>query len=398
MRRGFMGALLMTMLAGPVSGQDGLPGFLLDERPASVDIFDPRRTRDVAVPDDIPIFQGTKPDAQLVAIIDSGVLSRHPWLAPIIVEERSFVGSDPEDKIGHGTAVALRFLSGLAQAERQLGRSAPPVGALSPIRMMSLKVTETGAIAVDPVIRAIAYAAERGAATVNLSLGFEETALSSADRRRLCGAISGAGDVLFFAAAGNQPGVRVLPAACRASNLIAVKATDSPSGPVGQLSAPGSWRPVSASARLGAAFTAALEQGDQAQARAILSQMQSLLGPSLTTSLAEADLLVRSRDREGLKAHAASIDPAFARDPRYRFLEAVAAFQAGDFSEALSGFQAARLGLPEFAPARYNLAISLLALGRTELALQELRDLESMAPDFPGLGEAIRRASAARAP
>jgi len=41
------------------------------------------------------------------AVVDSGVLSEHPDIRPRLVESVDFTGEGPEDRIGHGTKVAL---------------------------------------------------------------------------------------------------------------------------------------------------------------------------------------------------------------------------------------------------------------------------------------------------
>lgn len=56
-------------------------------------------------------------DAARVCILDSGIATNHPLLAPAIAESQSFIeGLDPFDKNGHGTAVASVALYGDLEA------------------------------------------------------------------------------------------------------------------------------------------------------------------------------------------------------------------------------------------------------------------------------------------
>lgn len=395
MFRYFLHLIVAILVSGSAMAEPEPTGRLLEGRHASIADFDPSVRSDVAVPDDAPLFSGVTEDSRLIAIIDSGVLRLHPWLSPVVVEEHSFVGGSPRDRIGHGTAVALRLLSGIAAAARQMGRPLPAIGARSQVRLLSLKVTDDGTVRLEPVLRAIEFAGSRGVIAVNLSLGFDAPGLPERDRRKLCDLIARWPDISFLAASGNTVGIAVYPASCGLPNITAVQATDSDSGPApGGAAREGRWRPVSASQRLSGLFAAATGGGRLAEAEAILAEMRRVLGNSLVTSLAEAEMFVHRKDFAGLKAHAASIAPAFSGDVRYRFFEGVAAYQSGDFPDALSAFARVKRELPGFTPARFNLAQALMALGRHAEALEELRALRNVAPNYPNLAEAMARASA----
>jgi hypothetical protein len=98
----------------------------------------------------------------VVAVIDSGVDSRHPDLSGVFVEERSFTSGPLRDTSGHGTHV-----SGIIGALLKNGRGIR--GVLRSARIMSLK-------ALDPYsgpgyYRALRYATDNGARVINLSLG-----------------------------------------------------------------------------------------------------------------------------------------------------------------------------------------------------------------------------------
>jgi len=147
------------------------------------------------------------PGATRVAVIDSGVAPGHPQLAGYVVEAVDFTGEGLEDALGHGTSVALvaAFGERLPQPE---------------VALLSAKVAgRHGRVREQDVIRAIDWAASRGARVVYLRLGFRGTRKEHA---ALCEAIRERWDVLFFASAVNVvPPTEVYPANCRLGNLHA---------------------------------------------------------------------------------------------------------------------------------------------------------------------------------
>jgi len=156
------------------------------------------------------------------AILDSGVAADHPQLKGLIAEQKDFTGEGIEDRIGHGTIVTIRVRAGASD---------------TPIRFIIGKVARAdGTISKEDLIAAINWAAQRGARVVNMSLGFREDAV---DYSELCFIIAKNSQIVFVAAAGNfGPTVRVYPAACHISNLIAVATPDDWSGR-GDIIAPG---------------------------------------------------------------------------------------------------------------------------------------------------------------
>ena len=88
------------------------------------------------------------------------------------------------------------------------------------VSVLSAKVVRRdGQVHKDDVIRAIEWAASRGAAVVYLRLGFRGTRREHAE---LCEAIRRNWSVLFFASAVNiVPPIEVYPANCRLGNLHA---------------------------------------------------------------------------------------------------------------------------------------------------------------------------------
>jgi subtilisin family serine protease len=101
----------------------------------------------------------------LVAIIDSGIDGEHPDLKDSIVAARSFAGGNPRiDTIGHGT-----FVAGIVAARQ----NAEGIAGISwPSGLLIAKVVDNdGQISLESEVRAIRWAADRGAQVINMSLG-----------------------------------------------------------------------------------------------------------------------------------------------------------------------------------------------------------------------------------
>jgi len=141
----------------------------------------------------------------LIAVVDSGILSNHPVLRGRIAAQEDFTGEGLEDRSGHGTYVALA----LAQAT-------PPT-----VQLLVAKVAgKDGTVHKDAFIRALLWAADRGASIAYAYVGFVGDALTHHD---LCEAIEEVHDLTIFAAAGTLgPDVDVFPAHCDGHAVIAV--------------------------------------------------------------------------------------------------------------------------------------------------------------------------------
>ena len=101
----------------------------------------------------------------LVAIIDSGIDGEHPDLKEQIVAARSFAGGSARtDTIGHGT-----FVAGIVAARQ----NAEGIAGISwPSGLLIAKVVDNdGQISLESEVRAIRWAADRGARVINMSLG-----------------------------------------------------------------------------------------------------------------------------------------------------------------------------------------------------------------------------------
>ena len=156
-----------------------------------------------------------------VAVIDTGVDTSHPMLAPYVTGGWDFIAGgdvlyDPADPLAsaHGTHVA----GVIAQAAAQYGAD---------VEILPLKVFENGAAYTSDVIAAIAYADAHGAAVINCSFG------SKNENPALRGAIAASG-ALFIAAAGNSgrdlAEIPSYPAAYRLGNLASVGSANADGG------------------------------------------------------------------------------------------------------------------------------------------------------------------------
>ena len=103
------------------------------------------------------LFAGRTGRGVTVAVLDSGIHGDHPHVGGV-QGGMSFVGDasdDTLDRIGHGTAVAAAI------------REKSPDAALLAVRVFERQLATN----VDVLARAIAWAADNGAALINLSLG-----------------------------------------------------------------------------------------------------------------------------------------------------------------------------------------------------------------------------------
>jgi TPR repeat protein len=135
--------------------------------------------------------------APLLAIVDTGLDSSHPWIARTLVDSVDLTGQGEEDRHGHGTWVALTALSSFPM----------PVGLLN---VKALGDDGTGTV--DWLARGIRRAAGRGATLINVSAGISQPSCRA--DCPLCRAALAAADggALVTAAAGNVPGETTCPA------------------------------------------------------------------------------------------------------------------------------------------------------------------------------------------
>jgi len=138
----------------------------------------------------------------VVAVIDSGVAASHPDLAGKLLPGYDYLhrDSEPDDEVGHGTAVA-GIIAAAADSQGITG-GAPGV------RLLPLKVGDQSGASSLLIAEAIYGAIERGAQVINLSLG-ADTPSATLER-----AIEQAYDqgIVVVAAAGNTPDAVTFPA------------------------------------------------------------------------------------------------------------------------------------------------------------------------------------------
>jgi hypothetical protein len=100
-----------------------------------------------------------------VAIVDSGIDTTHPELAPKILVAKSFVGGTANDQAGHGTFVAGEIAGALNNNEGIAGIAFPS-------QLIVAKVVRPDrSISLEAEALAIRWAADQGARVINLSLG-----------------------------------------------------------------------------------------------------------------------------------------------------------------------------------------------------------------------------------
>jgi thermitase len=137
-----------------------------------------------------------------VAVIDSGVAARHPDLAGKLLPGYDYLrrDPDPDDEVGHGTAVA-----GVIAAAAD-GRGM--VGGAPGVKIVPLKVGDQIGASSLLIAEAVYGAIERGVQVINLSLGADTP--SGALERAIEQAY--ARGIVVVAAAGNTPDSVTFPA------------------------------------------------------------------------------------------------------------------------------------------------------------------------------------------
>ena len=142
------------------------------------------------------VWRKTKGRGVVVAVVDSGVRTRHADLRSHLLKGRDFAspGTPPEDTNGHGTHVT-GIITAVAGNHRGVAGLAPATTIL-PVRVLD-RHGEGGS---DDVARGIVWAADQGADVINLSLTLRRS--DTATKAAVAYAISK--DVVVVAAAGNN--------------------------------------------------------------------------------------------------------------------------------------------------------------------------------------------------
>lgn len=145
-----------------------------------------------------------------VAVLDSGILSNHPLLAPALGDARSFVASDsPVDQDGHGTFVAGIALYGDVEAARESNSFIPPFWLLSGRLLDEHGAFDTRLIEnqVEEAVRA--FHEEYGCRIFNLSIGDRNRPYNGRHLRGLAFTLDVLArelGILFIVSAGNFTG------------------------------------------------------------------------------------------------------------------------------------------------------------------------------------------------
>jgi len=120
----------------------------------------------------LPPVPTPPPDAPGVVVLDSGLATGHPVLAPAVGDSQSFLpGLGPEDQHGHGTQVAGIALYGDAEAAVRAGAFTPTLRLFSGRVLDGANANETGFVE-NHVENAVRYFhREYGCRVFNLSYG-----------------------------------------------------------------------------------------------------------------------------------------------------------------------------------------------------------------------------------
>ncbi|MEU4092656.1 S8 family serine peptidase [Streptomyces sp. NPDC026673] len=164
--------------------------------------------------------KGYKGDGVKVAVLDTGYDPNHPDLKGLIEESANFTAeADTDDLHGHGTHVTSTVAGSGAASDGRFKGVAP--GA----RILSGKVCDSrGSCDNSDILEGMAWAAERGAKVISLSLGDTDTPETDA-LEAMVETVTRDHGVLVVAAAGNSgPGKVGSPAS--ADRALAVGATD----------------------------------------------------------------------------------------------------------------------------------------------------------------------------
>jgi len=317
-----------------------------------------------------------------VGIIDSGIFSEHPQLKGLVLAEKSFVGDNPVDNIGHGTAVALQLL-------RSYTDSTPeeyPV-------IISAKVTnEYGEPNVEAVIQAIHWVVSKGAMSINISLGFPG---EKKDYAKLCEVISSYNHVMFSAAAGNLgKDVKVYPAAC-GGRVLSV--AESQKGKIVKSSGVGTITSSTDNAFFVEFWNyylrsglAEMKLGNYSKAADLFNE--SLLHKTNVGALFQVALINIKTDKPELSI--IPLDKAIKLDPELMALrvhKGAALHMLEEYDEAVKTYLTVLAVDGKNQMALYNLAITLEVINQYGDAIEYLQKLKNINPDYPGVDRVLGR-------
>ena len=140
------------------------------------------RPRQASV-EQLPDVPQASSNAPLVGLIDSGVRSAHPMLAPGMLDTVTLSGefADGEDENGHGTRVAGLLLHGQLEDALEIGVLPRPFCRVLSVRVLGANnLFPNASVWEAEVERAIRHCAAQGARVINLSIGDDDTAYDGA--------------------------------------------------------------------------------------------------------------------------------------------------------------------------------------------------------------------------
>ena len=122
-------------------------------------------------------------DGVLIAVVDTGVDAAHPAFGGRVVGQKDFTGDGKQgDPFGHGTHVAGTAAGGTLDC----GDGPAAIGVAPTARVLSVRVLDaTGRGSTGDVADGIRYAADQGAAVINLSLGDDITIVDGGSQTML---------------------------------------------------------------------------------------------------------------------------------------------------------------------------------------------------------------------
>lgn len=110
------------------------------------------------------------------AIIDTGVLVDHPLLKGHVIDTQDFTGEGPEDRLGHGTHMAIRYLFG------------NPFGQLISIKVKSKRAASQSE-QVESFVKGIRYAIDKQIKRLSISVGWPVHCKDVGGAEKLCSII-----------------------------------------------------------------------------------------------------------------------------------------------------------------------------------------------------------------
>lgn len=185
------------------------------------------------------------------AVVDTGLMSHHPWINQILHESTDFTGEGTEDRNGHGTYIALLGLSLRVGVYGMVEEQPEPVEILKrEVRLLNVKaLCADGRGTEENLIKAILWAIEKKARIINISAGIYRKKwglLECNGDCRVCKAAIGAATagILVMAAAGNEKGKTYCPAMAgllqKHRLVFSIANPDSSNSGIGNLAVPSS--------------------------------------------------------------------------------------------------------------------------------------------------------------